>query len=621
MLIGLICLSFALWGINSYFEGAAQVDVASVNGDEISYERYQNQLRNRQQQMRQMLQNSLPEDYFETPGFKRQVVDQLINEMLMNQTINERGYTLGDEALAQQIKSNQAFYTDGKFDDERYRRLLVSNNWTVKSFEATQRQQGAFAQIERALQQSYYIDENELDDILALKNQKRFVQYFIIENSSFDPEISDDEIIEQYEGFPDLYKTEDQLKINYLELSVDALKEDTIPEDEVRLYYDENKAAFSKPETRKASHILIKPESETEQARAQALQKANDLLARINTGEDFAEIAKTESADKGSANNGGDLGVITPGVMVDEFEKAVFQLSAGEISEPVKTEFGYHLIKLTELKPEEVPPFEELKAEISEQILEDRAVEQFVVKAETFKNLAFENPDDLQPIADQLGLGIQLSDWITRSAGKGIAAMPQVRQAAFSPAVLDENLNGEVIEPDENTLILVRKNEYKDAKLKPLEEVKEQITALIKSRKAQEMAQQRGEELQAKLQKAPDDWDSLLESEGLKSIDFAQTREGAQAGDEQAISKVVFEKPRPQDGEPVIDGISLGTGYVVYRLDKVEDIDHNALESIKPEARDALLASMQQRYGSDTATNVLESLRETAKIQIFEENL
>ena len=621
VLIGAICLSFALWGINSYFEGASQVDVAAVNGDEISYEHYQNQLRNQQQQMRQMFQNNLPDDYFDNPAFKRQALDQLVNELLLNQTITERGYTLGDEALAQRITSNQAFYTDGKFDDERYRRLLVSNNWTVQNFEATQRQQGAYEQIQSALERSFYIDDNELNDILALQKQKRHAQYFVIENNSFDPQISDDEITEQYEKFPDLYKTEDQIKVNYIELSVDSLKQDSIAEDEIKQYYEDNKTSFSKPETRKASHILIKPESDSAQADEQALQKARDLLAQINEGADFAQIAKDESDDKGSANNGGDLGIITPGVMVKEFEEAVFELNQDEISEPVKTEFGYHIIKITELVAEQVPGFEEIKEEISTQLLENYAVEQFLEKAETFKNLAFENPDSLQPISDQLGLDIQDSDWITYSTVDGIAANPMVRDAAFSSAVVDEGLNSDVIELDENSLLILHKNDYTAAEIKPLEQVKEQITVLLKSQKSQEMAQTRGEELQAKLQKTPQDWDEILKAEDLKNIDLAQTRDAAQAGDEQAISKVVFEKPRPDEAKPIIDGISLGTGYIVFRLDKVEDIDQGELEEIGQPERDALLASMQQRYGVETTSNVLDSLRENADIRIFEENL
>ena len=626
VLIGAICLSFALWGINSYFEGASQVDVAAVNGDEISYENYQNQLRNQQQQMRQMFQNNLPEDYFDTPGFKRQAVDQLVNELLLNQTINERGYTLGDDALAQQITSNQAFHTDGKFDDERYRRLLVSNNWTVASFEATQRKQGAYDQIQQALGQSYYVDDAELNEILAMQKQKRVAQYFMVENSNFQPEISEDEIKEQYEAFPDLYKTEDQVKIDYLDLSVNALKQeivsqDNISDDDIKQYYEDNKTAYSKPETRKASHILIKPESDSSEADEQALQKANDLLVKLNDGEDFAEIAKTQSDDKGSANNGGDLGVITPGVMVEEFEEAVFSLTQDEISQPVKTEFGYHLIKLNDLAAESISPFEEVKEEISSQLVENKAIEEFVEKAETFKNLAFENPNDLQPIADQLGLEIQLSDWITRSTAAGIAGNPLVRDAAFTAAVLEENLNSDVIELDENSLIIVRKNEYKEAQIKPLDEVKEQITVLLKSRKSQEMAQKHGEELLEKIQNAPNSWEQVIAAEELTSVDLADTREGAQAGDAQAISKVVFEKPRPQEGEAIIDGLVLGSGYAVYRLEKVEDIEASALAEIKSEERDALLASLQQRYGSETTSNVLESLRENAKIQIFEENL
>ena len=622
ILIGAICLSFALWGINSYFEGATQVDVASVNGDEISFEYYQNQLRSRQQQMRQMFQDNLPEDYFETPGFKRQTLDQMIDEVLLNQTINERRYTLNDEALSQRIRTNQSFQTEGEFDDERYRRLLVSNNWTVANYEATQRQQGAFDQIQQALAGSYYVDQSELDDILKLQLQKRFAEYFLIASASFDPEVSDEEISKQYDEFPDLYRNQEQIKVDYVELSADSLMDsESVDDSEIQQYFDENRASFSKPEVRQASHILIKPDDDESQADEKALEKANNILTQIKAGADFAELAKKESADKGSANNGGDLGVISSGVMVKPFEDAVFALAQDEVSDPVKSDFGYHIIKLTALTPEQIPPFEEVKEEIATKIKSDNAVNQFVELAETFKNLAFENPQNLEPIADQLDLEVKQSDWFTPSTGQGVAADQNVRDVAFSDAVIDEDLNSEVIELNENKLLVLRKNEFQSSDVKPLDEVKEQITVLLKSRNSQQMAQDKGEALLTRLKEDPAQWDALIKEEGLSSIDLAQTRQGAQAGNEQAISKVVFEAPLPKDNQPILDGISLGDGYVVVRINKVEDIDQAGLEKVEDQQKDQLLAALQQRFGDETSISTIDSLREAAEIQIFEENL
>ncbi len=623
VLIGAICLSFALWGINSYFEGAAQVDVASVNGDEIGYEAYQNQLRARQQQMRQMFQNNLPDDYFDTPTFKRQTVDQMIDEALLNQIIEDRRYTLNDGDLAERIKANQAFYTDGEFDEERYRRLLASNNWTVQTFENVQRRQGAYAQIEQALNGSYEIDEQELNDVLKLQKQKRHAQYFIVETSKFEPEISAEEIQTQYDDFSDLYKTEEQIKIDYIELSAESLRDDQpLEEEELTNYFEENKTSFSKPEVRKASHILIKPADDSAEAEQAALDKAKGLLEKINAGGDFAELAKQNSDDKGSANNGGDLGVITPGVMVKPFEDAVFALSQDEISEPVKTDFGYHIIRLTELTPEQVPPFEELRVEIEEKLKSDRAVELFVEQAETFKNLAFESPESLQPIADELGLEIKQSNWFTRAAGTDVATEAGIRDMAFSDLVLQDDLNGDVVEVGENKLIALRKSDYQPAEAKPLEQVKNQIEVLLKGRKAKEIAAQKGEELLAKLTTdESSNWEGLAESEGYSLVDLAQTREAAQAGNEATISRAVFEQPRPQDNDSIFGGVNLSNGYAVYQFTKVEDIDDTALAAITEQDRATLIANLERRLGNEMTTNILASLREQADIQIFEENL
>ncbi len=622
ILIGAICLSFALWGINSYFEGASQVDVASVNGDEISYDAYQNQLRNRQQQMRQMFQNNLPDDYFQTAGFKRQTIDQMVDELLLSQIIEDRRYTLDDKALAERIRANQAFYTDGEFDQERYRRLLASNNWTVQTFENSQRRQGAYTQIEQALNNSFEVDEQELNDILKLQKQKRFAQYFLVETSTFEPDISEQEIQTQYEDFSDLYKTQEQIKIDYIELSAESLRDDQpLEEDELSVYFEENKSSFSKPEVRKASHILIKPAADDSDAEQQALEKARDLLDKINAGEDFAELARQHSDDKGSANNGGDLGVITPGVMVKPFEDAVFALGENEISEPVKSDFGYHIIKLTELTPEQVPPLEELKAEIEEKIKSDRAIELFVEQAETFRNLVFESPESLQPVADELGLDIKQSDWFTRDRGVDIATEVRVRDMAFSNVVLEDDLNGDVIELGENKLVALRKNDYTAAEVKPLDEVKGQIQALLRGRKAKEMADEKGEELVAQLIDGSLKWDDLAQSEDYSTVDLPETRETAQAGNEAAISKVVFEQPRPQSDKPVFGGVSLGSGYAVYQFTKVEDLDDSALASITEQDRASLIANMERRLGNETASSILASLREDASIKVFEENL
>ena len=622
ILIGAICLSFALWGINSYFEGASEIEVASVNGDEINYEYYQNQLRSRQQQMRQMFQNNLPEGYFETPGFKRQTVNQMVDEVLLNQIIEERRYTLNDADLAERIKANQAFYTDGQFDDERYRRLLASNNWTVQTFESTQRRQGAYTQIEQALSSSFEVDEQELNDILKLQKQKRFAEYFVVESNKFKPEISDEEIQKQYDDFANLYKTEEKIKIDYIELSAEQLRDEQPLEDaEITTYFEENKSSFSKPEIRKASHILIKPADDNDESNKQALAQANQLLEKINAGEDFAELAKQHSDDKGSANNGGDLGVITPGVMVQPFEEAVFALEQDQVSDPVKSDFGYHIIKLTELTPEQVPPLEELKNEIVEKIQSDRAVELFLEQAEIFKNLAFESPEGLQPIADELGLEIKQSDWFTRSTGKDISSEANIRDMAFSDIVLQDNLNGDVVEVGENKLIALRKNEYQSSEAKPLAEVEDQIRVLLNSRKSKEMADQKGEAFMTQLKDGSSILADLVATEGYTLVDMAQTRDDAQAGIEQSISKAVYEQPRPEEGKPIFGGVSLGNGYAVYQFNKIEEIDDAALENITEQDRSTLVSNMERRLGNETSGNILASLRESADIQIFEENL
>ena len=620
MIVILISIPFALWGVNSYFEGATQIVIAVANGVEIEQSDYQRALAQKQRQLVQLAGRDLGTEYLDSPVFKRQVVDSMIDEALAREFSRDRGFRISDNQLNRFIRTTEAFHTNGQFDNERYERLIGNAGLSVQGFQAQQRQQLTTDQMRISLAETAFVSRTELNYALKLLNQKRSAVYAILLLEHFleGVKITDEDISNEFDAKRAVYFEPPQARVAYVELSVarlaDAIK---IDDSAVKKHYDDAPRRYSKPGSRSASHILL-PLAAGAAAEEAVRAKAARLVSEARGGADFAELARTYSKDAGSATRGGDLGVIQKGAMVPPFEKAVFALNAGEISEPVKTEFGYHVIKVTRVSKTEAIPFEEVREDIAAALRRRGGEAEFVQLAEQLGNIAFEQPDSLEPLTDQLGLAIQTSDWFSGAMGTGIAANPKVRKAAFSDEVLVDGLNSGVIEINPDTLIVFRKLEHRERRPMLLEEVSDQIKTTLENRQAMLALEQAGNAILTALTDGTP-WAELLGRYGLVEASLPAAVEEITDPQEQAIAVKVFAAPHPGAGAPVFGGGQISPEvFAIYRLDAVTMGDPSAVEQ---EEREQVRTAILRRQGDLLFDGFRADLRKAADVKIFDDRL
>ena len=620
IIVILISIPFALWGVNSYFEGATQIVIAVANGVEIEQSDYQRALAQKQRQLVQLAGRDLGAEYLDSPVFKRQVVDSMIDEALAREFSRDRGFRISDNQLNRFIRTTEAFHTNGQFDNERYERLIGNAGLSVQGFQAQQRQQLTTDQMRISLAETAFVSQTELNYALKLLNQKRSAVYalLLLEHFLEGVKITDEDISNEFDAKRAVYFEPPQARVAYAELSVARLAAAIkIDDSAVKKHYDDAPRRYSKPGSRSASHILL-PLVEGAAGEEAVRAKAARLVSEARGGADFAELARTYSKDAGSASRGGDLGVIQKGAMVPPFEKAVFALSAGEISEPVKTEFGYHVIKVTRVSKTEAIPFEEVREDIATALRRRGGEAEFVQLAEQLGNIAFEQPDSLEPLTDQLGLAIQTSDWFSGATGTGIAANPKVRKAAFSDEVLIDGLNSGVIEINPDTLIVLRKLEHRERRPMLLEEVSDQIKTTLENRQAMLALEQAGNAILTALTDGTP-WAELLGRYGLVEASLPAAAEEITDPQEQAIAVKVFAAPHPGAGAPVFGGGQISPEvFAIYRLDAVTMGDPSAVEQ---EEREQVRTAILRRQGDLLFDGFRADLRKAADVKIFDDRL
>ncbi|MDH3468926.1 MAG: SurA N-terminal domain-containing protein, partial [Gammaproteobacteria bacterium] len=513
IVVGIITLTFALWGIQSYFEGPSSAEVAVVNGAEIENATYQNALSERRRALVNRFGSSIGSDYFATDAFKQQVLDELIDDILLQSEQVERGYRIGDDQLRNLIRTATEFQGENGFDAERYQALLRGEGYTVALYEAEQRRRLAIQQIQRGFLDTVFVPDSDVDAIAALLEQRRDAEYVVLAPDRFtdEVEISPDQVQQYYDQNPEKYRAPDKMRVEFLQLSVEQIAQRIEPtEAELQAHYNQNEDEFNEPDQRRASHILITLAADaSEDAEFAALRRANDIIDQVNSGGDFAELAKTHSEDTGSAANGGDLGFIEPGMMVAAFESAVFAMDLDEIRGPVRTKFGFHIIKLTELTVGAKRSFDSVRDEIIERERRQQAELQFAEHAETFTNLVYEHSDTLEVAAEELGLDVQQSDWFSRDEGEGVATAADFRRAAFSESVRVDQFNSDTVQIDADTVVAMRQLDFKESEIRPFDAVRDSIESVMLAEQAATRAEEAGIEAVAELNSGGD-WDALL---------------------------------------------------------------------------------------------------------------
>ncbi|MDO6459470.1 SurA N-terminal domain-containing protein [Granulosicoccaceae sp. 1_MG-2023] len=606
VLLIFICAPFAFFGINSYFSGGANAFAIKVNDEEISVRAFDEEVNAQRNRLRQAFGGTIPQGFASEDMLKQQAIETLVVGQVMNDVIDEQNIRVSDVALAKAITETPVFQVDGKFDKARYEAQLRSAGFTVESFEQQFRRDVAMQDFRGSVAASNFVLDSEATRVNVLNSQVRnaTVVRLSLEDELAETEVTVEEISAYFEENKARYMHPERVKIAYLELDSATLQDILEPsEDELRTYFDENKSNYVVAEERSASHILISIDGDTDEAAA--LAKAQELKQQLDEGGDFAALAQANSDDPGSASNGGSLGFFAKGAMVPEFEEAVFSMAAGDISEPVKSDFGYHIIRLDEIKPETGKSFDEVRDEIAALLKQQRADEAFYERSETLANLSFENPDSLVPAAEEMGLEIQESDWIDANTSEGIGADARILQAALNEDVRVEGNNSPVIELAPTHIVVLRTLDYNEPREKTLEEVSEQIADLLKNQKAREALIARADELRGNFVSGPlaDDL-----PQGATLIEAKDYKRG-ETDPDPAIAATLFSLPRPATEEALSSGVaSSGNGdQLVIWLNEVKEGE--------AEADDASLLSAQQA-GAVEYNALVRSLRSKARVEI-----
>ncbi len=616
VIVGLIIVTFALFGLGSYMSGASQSVVATVNGVEITQNQFLRAYQNYQDNLQRMLGERYNPDMFPEKQMKQTVIDGLVTQALLEQLLNDDGFAASPAQITASITALGAFQDEnGKFSRERYDELLRQQGMSSEMLEADIAKDLMTQQFNDGISATAFATPAEVLQILRLQNQQRDIGYLMFAAQPFQEgiDVTDAEIEEDYKSNSARYMEPEQVKLAYLVLDIgDLAKHFSVSDEEVLAAYQQSLQSYTVgTEERRARHILIKVDEETKDDAAK--KQAEDLRARISSGESFEKLAGEFSADPGSASQGGDLGFFGRGVMDEAFEDAAFGLKPGELSEPVRSRFGYHLILLEEIKAPKITPFEQVRDKLRKELQIQQAEQRFYEDSEKFYNLVYENPDSLEPAAAELGLDIQHSDWLTRSGGKGLFSARELIDAGFSPEVLKEGRNSDLIQLGDTKLVALRLNDHQEAIQKPLEEVKDSIREQIRVRKAAEAAFAAAEEARKRMQDGEDPQSiarDMAQASWTRIGLTGRTDSGATVPAD--IRQQAFAMPRSSDSEPVFETVRLVQGDVaVVGVFAVSNKTEPTEDQIKQEQQRLATSIGQAEY-----SRVLQQLREQAKVTI-----
>ncbi len=620
IVIGLIIVTFALFGLGSYLQDHSRAYAAKVNDVEITPGELQVAYQNQRANMEQMLGDAFKPGLIDERQLKRQALQSLISRQLILQAAEKDGLVVGDQLLAARIHAIGAFRKDGKFDADLYQQLLARQGQTPAGFEQQMRLMLTGQQLTDGLSSSAFVSAAELGRVYRLQQQKRSFAYLTIPSKPLQAAIkpSEADIKAYYDAHAAAFTTPQRVRLSYVRLNTQTLGKDIqIDEQAVREEYEQRKNALKTQEQRRASHILFTLAADADEASVETTRKeAEKVLQQIRDGADFAKLAKQYSDDPGSAEKGGDLGYFGAGNMVPAFDQAVFSMNKGEVSDLVRSQFGFHIIKLTDIKESEIQPLEKVHDELVKDLKQRQIGDLYYEQLERLSNTAFENPDSLQASADALGLQIMTSDWLNADSGTGIGEYPGVRAAAFSDDVLESGNNSEPVEVGADDAIVLRVKDREPAHPTPLAEVRERIITQLKQERAAQAAREKGEQVLQQLQ-AGKPMSELAAGEKL-SVKTAEAITRDAPGYNPELKQQVFRLPRPgEDGATVDKGFKLANGdFVVVRLKTVTDADPTAMTDTQ---RTQLKRGFENMRRNLTLMTLVDELRRHAEVEIPED--
>jgi peptidyl-prolyl cis-trans isomerase D len=485
VIIAILIIPFALWGVGNYAGFISHSYVAEVNGADITQRDLNEAVQGRVRQLRQVHgQNYEPDD---RAKLKKHVLDNLIGSRVLEQHALDAGYRVGDQQLLERIHSMHAFNVGGKFNVDVYRIKVKQAGYTPQGFENLTRRNMAVRQLQAGIGSSALVTQPQFDQFVALANEQRNLSYVTIEAKRYLGAIkpSNNAIAAYYNKHKQSFMKPATVKIAYIELDADKLGGSiSVSDKKLHSLYGQKKGSLVKQAQRKAAHILISPKNDSAAALKKAKATANSVLKKIHHGGSFATLAKKYSDDPGSAKKGGELGWVGRGDLVKPFEKALFGIGkVGKVVGPVKSRYGFHIIKLEGIRKPRQKTFKEARAKLAKDYRAKKAKDKYFELGDKLGNLAFAHQGSLEPIHQALDLPIRHIDGVTRKGGKGIATNEKIRSAAFSSAVYDNGKN-KVVQLADTHVVVLRDVDRKPASLKPLKEARPKIAKTLKQRAA-----------------------------------------------------------------------------------------------------------------------------------------
>lgn len=591
LILTLIAVPFALFGIDAYLKNAgSDAAIAKVADTSISVIEFRNAMQSLRNKMQSEGQKDL--SLLDSPQARLTVLNRLINTRLFNAEALNSNFKISNEQLSEFVTTLPEFQDNGKFSQEIYDKLLSQNQMSPSKFEAMMRGELVTQQVRDGIPQLVYSTKAISDYAIKNELQQREVTVAEIKSSDFISQVNvdDAEVKSYYEKHKAKFQVPEQVKLEFVRFSAnDLIIKMQVTEEDAKKFYEENAANFQGDEKRRASHILIAFNSaSSQQAKDEAKKRAEQILSDVKKNPaKFSEIAKKNSQDPGSAEKGGDLGVFGRGAMVKPFEDAVYSMKLGQISDLVLSDFGYHIIKLTEVVGQS-QSFDTLKGQIRAELMYQKALSKFAEEAENFNNLVYEQSTSLKPAADNYGLQVQKTDWISASDGAKFFKNEKLMSLVFSNEVLNDKRNTEAVEVANNTLVAARVIDHKPSAPRSYDEVKLGISDYLKIEKASKMAIDKGNAALAKLK----------QNKEVDTLDWIPSvivdRKNAQGLTDLAMTNVFKVNVNKL---PAYAGVADSSkGYLLIKVISVDDVDAETLASATSEYNAALTSEYGAAY-------------------------
>lgn len=573
IIVGFIILTFALFGVQEYFDINEQPAVATVNETKISQNDFQRALQRQRQRFQSILGSNYDAKMFDTPMVKQNIVDELINDALLQSSIGENKLSLSERQIAEMITSFPQFQQDGKFSEELFSVYLNSEGISQEYFFYQLGSDLLRQQFYQAIAGSGFQTPKEQEYQSRLLGQTRDIGYMELSYKKVLPTInvSDTDISNYYQANSEQFLTNEKVAVDYIELSLtDMANNISASEKELQDYYETNKSQYVAAEQRKASHILLElAPNASDKVVSEVNARATQISKQLNSGADFSDYAKTHSKDIGSANNGGDIGYVAPGSGLPKaFVDTVFSLKLNQVSTPVRTESGIHIIKLTEVnRPQK--SFKQVKSQVEKDFKLRQSEATYFKLAEDMVNISNEQPESLEPVAQELGLKVQTTGLFSRNNAKGLFANADVLAVTFDKELIQSRYNSNAIELGADHILLVRVKDYQAAVIKPLDEVKASIVNKLKRDKAIEKIEETALALNAELNSGSNP-ESIAKSSGLNWIKKPSVKRTDSAQLDSSMLSRAFSMPRSD--KPVYASVRLASGnYAVLSVSGVVD--------------------------------------------------